>query len=279
VFDSVDCISDLYAQLAREHPPGFSKVIAAVEAKRLAAYEPAVLMRTNGVVVSSLRDKHGLNLLAAEKKRSLPPIQVISNGVDCDYFSPGAENIDRYSIVFIGKIGYSANSLAAKHFINEILPMVRAEQPNAKFTIVGANPPSDLRTLKQHGVAVTGWVPDIRPYLSAAHVVVCPLKVSVGIQNKLLEAMAAAKGIVTYPGPARTVSNDGLPLFLEADSPEAFAKHVIKLFQSDALRTQLGTNARAYVRARFNWENQTDRLERFYRDVLTDNHHQRIHAS
>jgi glycosyltransferase involved in cell wall biosynthesis len=171
-------------------------------------------------------------------------------------------------------MGYPANTLAVKHFLDDILPLIQAQQPDATLTVVGPNPPAGLKTLKRPDVTVTGWVPDIRPYLSAAHVVVCPLKIAVGIQNKLLEAMAAAKGIVTYPGPARSVCSDHRSLFMVADDPKSFADRVIELFRSDDLRNLLGAQARDYVKEKYNWGLQVRRLERIYENALTADFHQ-----
>ena len=101
-------------------------------------------------------------------------------------------------MVFAGKMSYHANATAARFFAQEILPRVRLRRPGARLYIVGSDPPADVRALAAlPGVVVTGYVPDVRAYLLRASVAVAPMVVKVGVQNKILEAMATATPVVT----------------------------------------------------------------------------------
>ncbi len=202
LYDSVDCISNLYFQFKEQASSVFRKAINQVEYTKLKKYEPSLLSKFDGITAVSGQETKSLKKLTIQSNTHFPEAVVVSNGVDSSYFSPENHDVEPYSIVFCGKMGYYANEIAAAHFAKEIFPIIKAKRDQAKFYIVGANPSNKIKELsKSDEIIVTGWVPDIRDYLSRAHVVVCPLRVAVGVQNKVLEAMAMAKAVVSYPSP------------------------------------------------------------------------------
>jgi sugar transferase (PEP-CTERM/EpsH1 system associated) len=271
LFDSVDCITSLYRLFAKEKTTLFGRFVSAVEAKKTARYESRLLSLFAGAIVTSDGDRSCLIKNAAEQRRNIPEIRTIANGVDGSYFKPDNSRVEPASIVFSGKMGYAANALAAKHFAEDVFPLVKEKKPAAKFIIVGANPPQDIRDLaKKEDIEVTGWVEDIRPFLKKAEVIVCPLRVAAGIQNKILEALAMAKPVVVYPETARFLKSPTEPPFLEAAGPRQFAENVCRLFEDESLRRTLQKNARDYIERFYDWEDKTRQLERFYREIIDD---------
>ena len=139
-------------------------------------------------------------------------VTVIRNGVDAEYFSPSHAfdspfARDERAIVFTGAMDYWPNVDAVVWFAREVLPAIRRAQPAARFYVVGMNPDAAVRTLASDAaVTVTGRVPDVRPYLQHAAVVVAPLRVARGIQNKVLEAMAMARPVVATTACASALS-------------------------------------------------------------------------
>jgi polysaccharide biosynthesis protein PslH len=129
----------------------------------------------------------------------------VSNGVDSDYFSPAHHFAAPFTsqgaeLVFTGRMDYRPNIDAMQWFVREILPLLRQRVPTVRLWIVGSAPSREVLALgKLAGVHVTGRVPDTRPWLAAADVVVAPLRIARGIQNKLLEAMAMARPVVATP--------------------------------------------------------------------------------
>ena len=102
---------------------------------------------------------------------------------------------------------YWPNVDAVCWFVNEVLPAVVAQRPRARFHIVGMNPTAAVRALAREGrVVVTGSVPDMRPYLQHARVVVAPLRVARGVQNKVLEAMAMERPVVVSASAAAALT-------------------------------------------------------------------------
>ncbi|HSU43708.1 MAG TPA: TIGR03087 family PEP-CTERM/XrtA system glycosyltransferase, partial [Casimicrobiaceae bacterium] len=120
------------------------------------------------------------------------------NGVDSDYFAPAGERYDADTISFIGRMDYYPNQVCMIGFCHDVFPLIRERRAGAKLVIVGADPSAEIRKLAEMpGVTVTGSVQDVRPYLRSSAVMVAPLRIARGTQNKILEAMAAGVPVVT----------------------------------------------------------------------------------
>ncbi|MEO1243595.1 MAG: TIGR03087 family PEP-CTERM/XrtA system glycosyltransferase [Pseudomonadota bacterium] len=188
-----------------------------------------------------------------------------SNGVDADYFDPALKM--RHigggaDVVFIGAMDYRANSEAVLRFTANVWPRVYRTLPDLTFAIVGARPTKQVHALDgRNGVMVTGRVDDVRPWLSQAKLVVAPLRVARGVQNKILEAMAMAKPVIASPEAATGLTfGDAEPLFI-ADNEEAMAAALIRLVNNRTERERLGKHAREAIMAHYNWQSQLQRFE------------------
>lgn len=176
----------------------------------------------------------------------------IAAGVDAVYFVPAAAESEGAEVVFVGSMDMMANQDAMKFFVKEIFPFVRREVP-ATLVIVGRNPSSSITGLANSSVVVTGTVPDVRPHLARAHVVVVPLRFGGGTRIKILEAMAMAKPIVsTSLGAEGLPVTDGRDIWL-ADDPQAFAAAVVALLRAPSERARLGTAGRS-VAEELSWD-------------------------
>ncbi len=196
-------------------------------------------------------------------------VEVVPNGVDLDAFSRlPLDGADPRSLVFVGAMRYRPNADAARYFVEEILPRLRVMIPGVELTIVGADPPPDVVTLGElPGVRVTGTVPDVRPWMRKAGVVVVPLLSGGGTRLKILEAFAMGRPVVsTRIGVAGIEARDGEHLLL-ADQPEAFARAVTRLATEPGLRARLAEQAYALVRDRYQWSAAAERLEGVYQSV------------
>lgn len=186
-------------------------------------------------------------------------ICVLENGVDLDLFRPDAgfmrvEAPDRPLIVFTGQMDYRPNADAVMSFAHQALPAIRAVHCNASFAIVGRKPTAEVEALAAlPGVIVTGEVGDVRGWLAAADVVVAPLRIARGIQNKVLEAMAMARPVVASAHAAEGIdAREGEHLLIAAD-PAAEADAVLALLADPARAAAMGANARSHVVARYDW--------------------------
>jgi glycosyltransferase involved in cell wall biosynthesis len=194
-------------------------------------------------------------------------IHVVPNGVDLEYFAPGAEEPAPRSLVFCGLMNYAPNAEGIAWFLDRVFPLVAREVPDARITIVGSGPSKALQRRASDRVVVTGYVPDVRPYVREGEVYVVPLLVGGGTRLKALEAMAMHTPIVTT-----SVGCEGIDLregesALFADAPEAFAAAVVRLFRDRALRARLGARAGALAAERYGWQAIGDTLDAVLRRV------------
>lgn len=184
------------------------------------------------------------------------------NGVDSDYFAPSAELYDPDTIVFVGRMDYYPNQQCMLDYCANVLPRVQARRRQAKLFIVGANPSPAIRKLGERpGVTVTGSVPDVRPYLSRAALMVAPLSIARGTQNKILEAMAAGVPVVTSSAAARGV--DALPQqhFLVADTHEQQAAGALRILDDPGERARLANAGRSRMLSHHCWAHSMRRLD------------------
>ena len=181
---------------------------------------------------------------------------VATNGVDLDYFAAvPPDTLTVPACVFVGALDYLPNVDAAVSFAREAWPAVRAKVPDAEFHVVGRKPtPEVVRLGELPGVVVVGQVPDVRPYVARATVVVVPMRLSRGLQNKVLEAMAMAKAVVAAPPALAALAAVPGRDLLCADAPAEWAEAVAGLLADPARRRELGTNARAFVERHHHWD-------------------------
>jgi sugar transferase (PEP-CTERM/EpsH1 system associated) len=199
-------------------------------------------------------------------------VHAMCNGVDADFFSPVHESASPYApgeiaLVFTGAMDYWPNIDAVTWFAAEVLPGLRAAWPALRFHIVGRSPTPAVQALAGPGVAVSGTVPDVRPYLRHAAAVVAPLRVARGIQNKILEAMAMGRAVVASAACAEAVDAHPGEDFLVAADANDFGTQIGRLLQSADLAQDIGQAARRAVLARYSWGAHLAVMDRFLRLV------------
>jgi glycosyltransferase involved in cell wall biosynthesis len=285
IWDSVDCISHLFAQAARDSRSFKGRLMARLELERTRRYEARLVARFDRALVTSEVDRQALVQLTGTPASA--SVEVLPNGVDLEYFAPTDEPRDSTTLVMTGKMSYHANVTAALHLVHDIMPLVWAQRPDVRVAIVGKDPTRQVRALgaplnrasplqrdvsqgpsrpsEMHArVRVVGSVPDIRPYLRQATVAVAPVLYGAGIQNKVLEAMACGIPVVASAQAASALAaQPGRDLVL-APTAEQFADAVLGLLDAPARRRELGRAGRAYVERHHDWEAAAARLEQIY---------------
>ncbi|MBN1569910.1 MAG: glycosyltransferase [Acidobacteria bacterium] len=197
------------------------------------------------------------------------PIHVINTGVDLDYFTPPETPAMKPNLVFVGAFQHLPNVEAMTYFCRDILPIVRKEVPEAELYIVGSNPSPAIISLGSiPGVHITGFVPDIRPYMASSSIYVVPLRLGVGIRGKILEAWGMKMAVVsTSVGCAGLRCESGRNLLI-ADTKELFAAHILALLKDPAQRKRLGEEGRKIVEQYYGWEKSAQELHALYRHYL-----------
>jgi glycosyltransferase involved in cell wall biosynthesis len=197
-------------------------------------------------------------------------IDVIPNGVDLAARRLPEGHQEPNTIAFSGRMAYFPNADAARWFAREIFPLVRQQSPEARFRIIGADPPHSVRRLGRiAGVEVTGYVDCVQQQLARATVAVCPMRVGSGIQNKVLEAMASGVPVVATPVALGGIEAAHGGHLLVGQRAEDVAEQVVILLKDAVLRKRLAVNARSLVEEKYTWENAVAALEAVYRTVTS----------
>lgn len=219
--------------------------------RRMRSFERHECRRVDHVVAVSDADRR-----LFEQDYGVTSCSAVATGVDTDYFRPsGTVERGANRLVFTGSMDWMPNEEGIAWFVRDVLPIVRATVPEAALAIVGRNPTTAVRALADAapGIEVTGTVPDIRPYLEGASVVVVPLRVGGGTRLKIFEAMAMECAIVST-----TIGAEGLPVtdgtdIRIADDAAGFAAAIVALLERPASIAALGAAAATHVRRRFGW--------------------------
>lgn len=265
IWDSVDSISLLFRLASKRSKGLFSKVMTRFELGRTEGYEAALPRRFNRVLVTSHRDRDEFCRLGGCSAEELP-IEILPNGVDLDYFYPGEQATRKVDgLVLTGKMSYHANVTMALYLVAEIMPLVWQKRPDVTLTLAGKDPPRELQELAlDRRVKVTGSVDDLRPYLRFASVAVAPLVYGVGIQNKVLEAMACSTPVVTTREAVSALAAEPDRHLLVADDALSFASAILRLLDDHGLRRQIGDAGRLYVEENHRWDILTGKLIQIY---------------
>ncbi len=254
IVDFVDLDSEKWLEYAADPRTPFRWAYT-LESQRLRRLETRIATNASCVAFISTEEATLFQRLA-----SLPAnIRVIPNGVDTVFFQPGEnpKSTTAPQILFTGTLDYRPNSEAVLFFAREVLPLVRREVPAAHFTAVGHRPSRRLRRqVRALGAAITvaGSVPDIRPYFAGAHVCVAPLRIGHGVQNKILEAMAAGVPVVASPSAAAGLAvQDGVHVLL-AETSAQFASAVVTLLRQPDRALDMAVKARQHVQRAYRWD-------------------------
>jgi glycosyltransferase involved in cell wall biosynthesis len=179
-------------------------------------------------------------------------------------------------MVFTGSLHYAPNTEAMLYFTSEIWPKVRRLIPEATLSMVGGHPPVNIRRLAHlPNVTVTGYVPDIRPYIAGAQIVIVPLRIGGGTRLKIVEALAMGKAVVTTSLGCEGLEVQNNRHLLIADDPNEFADRVIDLLRSPQRCRELGTEGRRLVEEMYDWQAIGARLESALRDLVSKEHTER----
>lgn len=237
---------------------------SAVQTWKLRRFEHRLVAACDAVVAVSAADAAALRAIAG---RARPPIAIVPNGVDTDHYTPSDPGaVDPALCVFTGKMDFRPNIDAVAWLCTEVWPRVRDAVPAARLAIVGRDPAPRVASLADAsaGVEVVGAVPDVRPWIGRAGVIVVPLRVGGGTRLKVLEAMAMGKAIA-----ATSLAVEGLGIVdgreaVVRDTPVDLAAAIAGLVADAGRRRELGRRARARAVADFRWDRLVPAIEALY---------------
>lgn len=258
--------SELMGRFAETAPAGPKKLMARRTATLLERAENRMLRDCAWHTVVSDREKSLLRQRNADAR-----VDVIPNGVDVAAHRPDsalAHASERSSLLFVGSMDYHANIDAVLWFTRECWPAVERALPNLKMTIVGRQPPADVRGLAGPRIEVTGTVDDVRPYYRQAMISMVPLRVGGGTRLKILESMAAGVPVVsTALGAEGIDARSGQELYL-ANSPAEIVEAILALAQSPERRQTMAQAGLELVKAQYDWDEIGKRLADVHRKAF-----------
>jgi sugar transferase (PEP-CTERM/EpsH1 system associated) len=229
--------------------------------QRMLRFERDTVSRFDLVLAVSGADAETLQRLYPSSLKA--PAFTVATGVDTSFFAPAPQaTIRPRHLVFTGSMDWIPNEDAMQHFCRDILPLIRAQEPDVTVSIVGRAPtPAVQRLADLPGVDVTGRVDDVRDYIATAAAYIVPIRIGGGTRLKIFEAMGMAKAVIST-----TVGAEGLPVsdgvdVAIADAPDAFAAAVVSVLRDPARRVQLERAARDLVVAHYDWSAVAGQLE------------------
>jgi sugar transferase (PEP-CTERM/EpsH1 system associated) len=252
--------SEIWRRHAETTPGAIGKALYGAQYKRMLRYERTTLARFDGVLAVSDADRQTFAALYPDAIRH--PVHVVPTGVDIGFFAPAPSDPASRTLVFTGSMDWLPNEDAMQYFCRDILPLIRAEEPGVRLSIVGRTPtPAVKRLADEHDVTVTGRVDDVRPFMKEAAVYIVPLRIGGGTRLKIFEAMSMGKAVVST-----TVGAEGLPVtdgrhVRLADEPASFAAAVVRLLRDADARARLEAAARALVVEQYDWSAVAGSLE------------------
>lgn len=197
-------------------------------------------------------------------------VEIISNGVDDNYFLPLKLQEDSPSLLFVGTMDHQPNVEAVLYFYSSIYGKIKREFPNIKFFIVGQNPVESIKDLSSdNSVIVTGFVDDIRNYLAKSSLALAPFISGTGLKTKVLEAMSMGKTVVSTSIGVKGIEITGKDIVI-ADKPNEFANIIIELLYDEQKRTQIGLNARKTTEMSYSWNGIALKIEKLFQEIVKD---------
>lgn len=250
IIEMTDALSKTYGLSSGAKGVGLLKYVYLFERKRIQKYEQYVIERFPKVVLVS---KDDIDLLESQAGKACKSLAFHTNGVSVP--EPKDVVIDRNKICFLGNMRSMQNQDAVLHFVKDIFPIIKKQNPAVKFYIVGSLPPANIQALASDDVIITGFVEDLDGFIMNSNIAVAPIRVAAGIQNKVLVAMGCRVPVVMTSLIAEAIPQleSGVNCIL-ADSPQAFANSCIEIINNAQLRNRIADAGYSVASRDYKWE-------------------------
>lgn len=199
-------------------------------------------------------------------------VGVVENGVDTAYFQPDPRPRDPKTMLFLGSLEWRPNLDGVKQFLDRVFPVIKQQIPEARFLLVGRNPPDWLRRLSHQlgGVELHANVPDVRPFLAQAGMMVVPLRIGGGSRLKILEALATATPVVST-----RIGAEGLQLTHDrhlkiVDDVDDLTEALLTTIRDPESAAYLAERGRQQVLHTYDWEVLAAKLEQLWLSCVRD---------
>jgi glycosyltransferase involved in cell wall biosynthesis len=265
----IPMVYDAHTMLSSELPsygPSFTKRLVGTVGRWFDGILPSAADHVASVTTDirdRLTDRHRL---APER------VSVVTNGVETGTFrvdtAPAADGITR--LIYTGTLApYQDVDLLLEAFA-----VAYRARPDLRLCMAVSSPfgPYEALANKLGIRAAIELIPDsfedLPRQLAGASFTVLPRMHCDGIPQKLLNYMAAGKGIVCSAGSAKLLEAEKTGIVVPNGDVNAFAAAIVRLAADPGLRERLGTAAREYVERNYSWDQAAERLERIYQRVV-----------
>jgi len=240
-------------QRRAEKEPFYLRWLFRMEYKRLKRYEAMVFDWFTNKIIISKQDRD--NIDHPEKDN----IVIVPNGVDFDYFKP-IDSEKKYDLLFTGNMAYPPNIESVVFLVKEVLPLVKKQKPGIKLLIAGADPVKRVKALQSNNVEVSGWVDDLRDCYSQAKLFIAPMQISIGLQNKLLEAMAMKIPCITSELANNALHGTHNENIIVCNKPQEYADAILRLLDNPAEADRLANAGLDFIKKNYSWRKMTEPL-------------------
>ena len=264
VLDQHNAVYLIPKRLAEREGNPLKRALLELEWRKLARYEAEVCQQFDHVVWVTEQDRQNIKYQISNPQSAIrnPQSTVIPICVD-----PAAQPVihrqpDAHRVTFLGGLHWPPNAEGILWFTRHAWPHVQAAIPEACLTVIGKDPPKEIRNPQSaiRNLHVTGYVDDPTPYLAETAVFIVPLHAGGGMRVKILDAWCWGLPVVTT-----TIGAEGLRvrdgenacvvagLPTEPRTAEAFAQAVVRVLREPELAARLAAGGRRTVEAHYDW--------------------------
>lgn len=265
VLDNFNVECDIVFGLARRRS-GLKRLYWLFQAFKLLRYERSFLTKTSMALAISKSDRDRFLSLTGGRAR----VRVVPPGLDLQALASTRNSpVERNSLVFVGALDWHVNIEACRWMSLEVMPVLRQRCASATLRIVGRRPVAEVLMLGDlPGIEIHADVPEVAPYLAQASAVVVPLRFGSGVQTKVIEAMAAARPIVTTSvGLEGIDARPGVDIMV-ADDADSFAQKCLELFADAELADRIGRSGQAVALERYSRESLRENIKNLVTEIL-----------
>jgi glycosyltransferase involved in cell wall biosynthesis len=266
VLDQHNAVHLIPGRLADSETNPLKQRILAREARLLAAFEPEICHKCDYVVWVTDEDRRAVAAVSKNKQMLSTVIPICANPTQ---IQPVSNASNKKRITFLGGLHWPPNAQGIVWFAQHVFPEVRSQIPEARLTVIGKSPPAGL---EGEGIEITGYVPNLAPYLEETAVFIVPLHAGGGMRVKILDAWSWGLPVVST-----TIGAEGMAVqheenILIADTVPTFAQAVIRVFSDSALALQLSDKGRQTILQKYNWQTIYSAWDDVYRQICNKSH-------
>lgn len=250
VLDRHNAVYLIPQRLAENESNLVKQKLLARETRLLTNYEPKVCHQFDYVVWVTEEDRQAVDALSTSSNEATPST-VIPICADPGQVDPLPYTESKHRVTFLGGLHWPPNAEGILWFAKHVFPHIRAALPDLVLTVIGKNPPAGL---EGDNVEVTGYVVDPTPYLAETAAFVVPLHAGGGMRVKILDAWSWGLPVVSTTIGAEGIRAQDETDILIADTPEAFARAVIRVCKDSKLAEKLAQNGYQTVTEKYNWQ-------------------------